>query len=52
VFRRYVVEGNGGLTKGYPRQWAPAGVAIVLTVPAISFIGDGLRGALDSWMIT
>lgn len=31
----------------YPWQWAPAGIAIVLTVLAINFIGDGLRDALD-----
>ncbi|MDQ3540908.1 MAG: ABC transporter permease [Chloroflexota bacterium] len=28
-------------------QWAPAGIAIVLCVLAINFIGDGLREALD-----
>ncbi len=33
--------------QGYPWQWAPAGIAIVLTVLAINFIGDGLRDALD-----
>ena len=33
--------------QGYPWQWAPAGFAIVITVLAINFIGDGLRDALD-----
>ena len=28
-------------------QWAPAGIAIVLCVLAINFVGDGLREALD-----
>ncbi|HEU5431234.1 MAG TPA: oligopeptide ABC transporter permease [Thermomicrobiales bacterium] len=30
-----------------PWQWMPAGAAIVLTVLAVNFIGDGLRDALD-----
>jgi peptide/nickel transport system permease protein len=34
----------------FPWQWAPAGVAIVLTVLAVNFIGDGLRDALDPRM--
>ncbi|MGH2346265.1 MAG: oligopeptide ABC transporter permease [Chloroflexota bacterium] len=38
--------------EGYPWQWVPAGVAIVLTVLAINFIGDGLRDALDPRMIS
>ena len=33
-----------------PWQWVPAGVAIVLTVLACNFIGDGLRDALDPRM--
>ena len=33
-----------------PWQWVPAGVAIVLTVLACNFIGDGLRDALDPHM--
>lgn len=36
--------------EGAPWQWAPAGLAIVLTVLAINFIGDGLRDALDPRM--
>lgn len=36
--------------QGYPWQWAPAGFAIVITVLAINFIGDGLRDALDPRM--
>ena len=36
-----------GVLQGYPWQWAPAGVATVVTVLAINFIGDGLRDALD-----
>lgn len=31
----------------YPWQWAPAGLAIVVTVLATNFVGDGLRDALD-----
>jgi peptide/nickel transport system permease protein len=34
----------------FPWQWAPAGVAIVLTVLAVNFVGDGLRDALDPRM--
>lgn len=34
----------------YPWQWMPAGLAIVLTVLATNFIGDGLRDALDPRM--
>lgn len=34
----------------YPWQWAPAGLAIVITVLAINFVGDGLRDALDPRM--
>jgi peptide/nickel transport system permease protein len=30
-----------------PWLWAPAGLAIVVTVLAVNFIGDGLRDALD-----
>jgi peptide/nickel transport system permease protein len=33
-----------------PWQWVPAGIAIVLTVLACNFIGDGLRDALDPHM--
>jgi len=33
-----------------PWLWVPAGVAIVLTVLACNFIGDGLRDALDPRM--
>jgi len=33
--------------EGYPWEWMPAGVAVVLTVLAINFIGDGLRDAFD-----
>jgi len=36
-----------GVLQGYPWQWVPAGVATVVTVLAINFIGDGLRDALD-----
>ena len=41
-----------GILESYPWQWAPAGLAIVITVLAINFIGDGLRDALDPRMIT
>jgi peptide/nickel transport system permease protein len=38
--------------QGYPWQWAPAGMAILITVLSINFIGDGLRDALDPRMKT
>jgi peptide/nickel transport system permease protein len=34
-----------------PWQWVPAGIAIVHTVLAWNFLGDGLRDALDPHMI-
>lgn len=33
--------------KNYPHLWIPPGLAILCTVLAINFIGDGLRDALD-----
>lgn len=30
-----------------PWRWIPAGIALLLTISAINFIGDGLRDALD-----
>jgi peptide/nickel transport system permease protein len=44
------VARNIDVLQGYPWQWVPAGVAIVLTVLATNFIGDGLRDALDPRM--
>ena len=44
------VARNLQVLEQYPWQWAPAGVAIVLTVLATNFIGDGLRDALDPRM--
>jgi peptide/nickel transport system permease protein len=41
------VARNISYLEGYPWEWMPAGVAIVLTVLAINFIGDGLRDAFD-----
>lgn len=32
---------------GKPWQWVPAGIAIIVTVISINFLGDGLRDALD-----
>ena len=32
---------------GKPWQWVPAGIAIIVTVMSINFLGDGLRDALD-----
>lgn len=32
---------------GKPWQWMPAGIAIIVTVMSINFLGDGLRDALD-----
>lgn len=34
----------------YSNMWLPAGIAIILTVLAFNFIGDGLRDALDPKM--
>lgn len=31
-----------------PWQWMPAGVAIIITVMSINFLGDGLRDAFDT----
>jgi peptide/nickel transport system permease protein len=44
------VARNISVLEGYPWQWMPAGAAIVLTVLAVNFIGDGLRDALDPRM--
>jgi len=44
------VARNISVLEGYPWLWMPAGVAIVLTVLAVNFIGDGLRDALDPRM--
>jgi peptide/nickel transport system permease protein len=41
---------NVAILEQYPWQWMPAGAAIVLTVLAVNFIGDGLRDALDPRM--
>ena len=32
---------------GKPWQWVPAGIAIILTVMSINFLGDNLRDSLD-----
>jgi peptide/nickel transport system permease protein len=44
------VASNVSIMEDYPWQWMPAGLAIILTVLAINFIGDGLRDALDPRM--
>lgn len=44
------VARNVSTLEQYPWQWMPAGVAIILAVLAINFIGDGLRDALDPMM--
>ncbi|MCC6793371.1 MAG: ABC transporter permease [Thermomicrobiales bacterium] len=44
------VARNISVLEGYPWQWMPAGAAIVFTVLAVNFIGDGLRDALDPRM--
>jgi len=41
------VARNVSVLEQYPWQWLPAGIAIVLTVLAVNFIGDGLRDAFD-----
>ncbi|HEY7036382.1 MAG TPA: oligopeptide ABC transporter permease [Thermomicrobiales bacterium] len=37
---------NVSILEQYPWQWMPAGAAIILTVIAVNFVGDGLRDAL------
>ncbi len=44
------VASNLQVLEQQPWLWVPAGVAIVLTVLACNFIGDGLRDALDPRM--
>lgn len=44
------VARNVSVLEQYPWQWLPAGIAIVVTVLSVNFIGDGLRDALDPRM--
>lgn len=44
------VARNVSALESTPWQWMPAGLAIVFTVLAINFVGDGLRDALDPRM--
>ena len=44
------VARNVAILEQYPWQWLPAGIAIVITVLCVNFIGDGLRDALDPRM--
>jgi peptide/nickel transport system permease protein len=44
------VARNISVLEGDLWQWMPAGTAIVFTVLAVNFIGDGLRDALDPRM--
>ena len=44
------VARNVSVLEQYPWQWLPAGIAIVITVLAVNFVGDGLRDALDPRM--
>jgi peptide/nickel transport system permease protein len=41
------VARNVNVLENFPWQWMPAGAAIVITVLAVNFIGDGLRDAFD-----
>lgn len=41
------VARNVNILEQYPWQWLPAGIAVVLTVLSVNFIGDGLRDAFD-----
>ncbi len=41
------VARNVSVLEGAPWQWLPPGVAIVLSVLSVNFIGDGLQEALD-----
>jgi peptide/nickel transport system permease protein len=44
------VARNVSVLEQYPWQWLPAGIAIVVTVLSVNFVGDGLRDALDPRM--
>lgn len=44
------VARNVSVLEGQPWLWLPAGAAIVLTVLAVNFVGDGLRDAFDPRM--
>lgn len=44
------VARNVSVLEGAIWQWLPAGTAIVLTVLAVNFVGDGLRDAFDPRM--
>jgi peptide/nickel transport system permease protein len=44
------VARNVSILEQFPWLWLPAGIAIILIVLAINFIGDGLRDALDPRM--
>lgn len=41
------VARNVSVLEGAPWQWLPPGIAIVLSVLSVNFIGDGLQEALD-----
>lgn len=41
------VARNVSVLEGQPWLWIPPGMAIVLTVLAVNFVGDGLRDAFD-----
>ncbi len=41
------VARNVSVLEGQPWLWVPPGLAIVLTVLAVNFVGDGLRDAFD-----
>lgn len=38
---------NVRILRDHPEAWIPPGIAILITVLAINFIGDGLRDAFD-----
>lgn len=44
------VARNVSVLEGQPWLWIPPGIAIVLTVLAVNFVGDGLRDAFDPRM--
>ena len=44
------VARNVSVLEGQPWLWLPPGIAIVLTVLAVNFVGDGLRDAFDPRM--
>jgi peptide/nickel transport system permease protein len=46
------VARNVSVLEGDPWLWIPAGVAVILSVLSVNFVGDGLQEALDPRLST